>query len=60
MYIPAARERVRIRGRERVYFVLTVDRDAGGAYVVDLEGECQVEPVNFDLIFPVNQGQAEA
>jgi len=52
MYIPAARERVRVEGRTEVYFVLAVDRDEQTAYVVDLRGHGYVEGVRFAAIAP--------
>jgi hypothetical protein len=52
MYVPAARERVHVEGRSQTYFVLTVDRATGVAYLVDLRGRGDVEEVPFAKLMP--------
>ncbi len=57
MHIPVARERVRIKDREEVYFVLAVDTEASDAYVIDLGGSREVETVRFEDISPTRENQ---
>lgn len=51
MYIPAARERVKVEGRTGVYFVLAVDAEAGVAYVIDTARESgYVDTARFNML----------
>ncbi len=51
MYVPAARERVRMLGRSELFLVLAVNRDEGLAYLVDLERDSgYVDSVSFDRL----------
>jgi hypothetical protein len=51
--IPTERERVRLRGRSGVYFVLGVDLERGSASVLNLEDATQLEDVPFARIEPL-------
>ena len=50
--IPAARDKVRIRGRSDEYFVLAVDRELECAYVVESRGHGYVEMVRLQTLVP--------
>lgn len=54
IFIPAARERVRVRGRAGVFFVLAVDREEEIAHVINVETESEsqlhVEAVQFTTL----------
>ena len=50
--IPAQRERVRIRGRMGVYFVLGVDLEGGFASLLNLADAMRLEDVPFARIEP--------
>ncbi|HEV2383605.1 MAG TPA: hypothetical protein VG206_27930 [Terriglobia bacterium] len=50
--IPSQRERVRIRGRMGVYFVLGVDLEAGFASLLNLQDAMRLEDVPFARIEP--------
>jgi len=50
--IPAARQRVRVKGRTGVFFVLTVNQDIGYADLVELDSATLVEAVRFERILP--------
>lgn len=56
-FIPAPRQRVRMRGRAGVYFVLAVDHEAEMAYVInvdtDREADSFVETVRFVKLAPL-------
>lgn len=52
--IPAERERVRLRGRSGVYFVLGVDLEGGFASVLNLEDGMQLEDAPFARIEPLH------
>lgn len=58
MHIPAEREHVRIKGREEIYFVLAVDREAGGVYVIDLGGSRNLETVKFEELVAIEGSAA--
>lgn len=52
--IPAERERVRLRGRSGVYFVLGVDLERGFASVLNLEDGMELEDAPFARIEPLH------
>lgn len=56
MYIPAARESVRIEDRDGHFFVLCVDQERDLAYVIDLRTMTAPEYVRFTDILPPSQG----
>jgi hypothetical protein len=56
--VPAERERVRLRGRAGVYFVLGVDLEGGFASVLNLEDGMRLEDAPFARIEPL-QVEAE-
>jgi hypothetical protein len=51
--IPAERERVRLRGRSGVFFVLGVDLEGGFASLLNLENAMHLEDVPFGRIEPL-------
>lgn len=60
MYIPNAREVVRARNREAIYFVLTVSLEQESVYLVELNSGGHTEFIRFDEILPLNESrQAE-
>jgi hypothetical protein len=57
MYVPAARERVRVVGRQGVYLVVEVDRKAACAHLLAVSANLPVEEnylegVPFAQLFP--------
>jgi hypothetical protein len=50
--IPAARQRVCVKGRSGVFYVLTVNQDSGCADLVELNSATLVEAVRFENILP--------
>ena len=57
--IPAARQRVLVRDRAGLYFVLTVYQESGCADLVELESATLVEGVQFDKILPLSPPEIE-
>jgi hypothetical protein len=61
IFIPAARERVRVRGRAGVFFVLAVDREEEVAHVISVETESEsqqhVETVQFTTLVKLGTGE---
>lgn len=51
--IPTERERVRLKGRSGVYFVLGVNREAGFASLLNLEDAMRLEDAPFARIEPL-------
>lgn len=61
MYIPCAREKVRVAGRPEVFFVLTVYSHASYADVIPLSGVAYIErQVPFTLLEPYDGGRKHA
>jgi|HubBroStandDraft_3_1064219.scaffolds.fasta_scaffold985683_2 hypothetical protein len=50
--IPGARQRVCVKGRSGVFYVLTVNQDIGYADLVELNSATLVEAVRFESILP--------
>ena len=51
--VPAAHERVLVKGRGGLYLVLTVNQEYGYADLVELDSATLVEGVQFDKILPL-------
>jgi hypothetical protein len=59
MYIPSGRDRVRLVGRNEVFFVLAVDLEKCRPDVIPLDGDAYVEPrVPFEMIKPYEERSA--